>query len=290
MDALDQMRSFVRIVDAGSLSGAARGRGLSLAAVSRQLAALEDDLGATLIVRSTRRLQVTPSGRRWYGHCARLLRELDDARADVAETTEPRGTVVVSAPVTLGLAHVAPRLAQLARRHPHLEIDLRLEDQVVDLIGDAVDIAVRGGVAPPDSTSVIAHPVLEFRRVVVAAPSYLRRTGVPRRPADLAQHDGLIQIGPRGPLSRWQFTRGGETCEVTPRVRLRSTAPIVLREWAKQGTGIALISEWLIDGETRDLRRLFADWTTPAVHAWAVHRIELRGAPRIRATLAALAS
>src|SRR5688500_8759274 len=110
MNLTDQMETFVRVVEGGSLSGAARRLGLSLAAVSRQLAALEDDLGTRLVLRSTRRLQVTPSGQRWYQHCVRLLRELEDARADVADAREPRGAVVVSASITIGSWHVVPRL------------------------------------------------------------------------------------------------------------------------------------------------------------------------------------
>jgi DNA-binding transcriptional LysR family regulator len=286
MDLVEQMKTFVRIVETGSLSAAARGRKLSLAAVSRQLSALEADLNATLVVRSTRRLHVTPTGQRWHAHCARLLRELDDARADVADSPEPRGTVVISAPVTLGLVHVAPRLERLARRYPHVACELRLEDHVVDLVADAVDIAVRAGVMPPDSAGVIAHPLVEFRRFAVASPAYLRRRGVPRHPRELANHDGLIQLTPHDRLTSWTFERAGERCEGRPRTHLQSTAPIVLREWARAGAGIAFLGSWLADDT---LRMLFPEWSSPPLRAWALHRVELRGAPRIRAVLEALA-
>src|SRR6185295_1319223 len=134
MDLVDQMRTFVRVVDTGSLSAAGRGRGLSLAAISRQLAALEDDLDTSLLVRTTRRLQITPSGRRWYEHCVRMLHQLEDARADVADRGDVRGTVVISAPITLGREYVVSRVDQLVRAHPRLEVELRLEDQVIDLV------------------------------------------------------------------------------------------------------------------------------------------------------------
>src|SRR3954468_15866246 len=179
MDFLQQMRTFVAVIDAGSLSAAARNRRLSLAAVSRPLDALEADVGAKLALRTTRRLQITASGQRWYAHCTRILRELEDARADVAEGGAVRGAVVISAPITLGLALVVPRLHALARDNPRLEVDLRLEDHAVDLVGDGVDIAVRAGLAPPDSTSIVAHPMPSFTRVAVAAPSYLARRGTP---------------------------------------------------------------------------------------------------------------
>lgn len=287
MDRIDQMETFVRVVEAGSLSAAARRLSLSLAAVSRQLSALEAELGATLILRSTRRLQVTPSGQRWYQHCLRLLRELDDARAEITEAHEPSGSLVISAPFTLGLWHVVPRLERLARRHPRLEIDLRLEDHVVDLLGDAVDVAIRGGIAPPDSASIIAAQIAEFRRIPVAAPSYLRRRGTPRHPRELAHHDALMQ---RSPTASWRLERGAEVCEVTPRARLRSQAPLVLRDWALAGAGVALLPEWLVAETPAGLRRLLDGWTTAPIKAWALHRIELRGSVRIRAVMDTLAA
>lgn len=288
MDLFDQLRTFVRVVEAGSLSAAARTRKLSLAAVSRQISALEEDLRTTLIVRTTRRLQLTHNGRRWYEHSTRLLRELDDARADVAESGEVRGSVVISAPITLGLSHVVPRVEALARKHPRLDVDVRLEDQVIDLVGDEVDIAVRGGITPPDSASVIAHPLLEFRRVLAAAPAYLSRSGTPKHPRDLERHDCLVQRNLAAAFTRWQLERDGETVEVTPRARLSSTAPVVLRDWAVSGAGIALLPEWLVP-PGRSLRRILDGWASPSIRAWALHRIEVRAAPRIRAVVAALA-
>ncbi len=286
MDLVDQMTTFVRVVEAGSLSAAARRLSRSLAAVSRQLGALERELGAPLLVRSTRRMQITPAGQRWYQHCVRMLRELEEARLDVADTRKPAGRVVVSAPFTLGLWWVVPRLEQLARTHPGLDLDLRLEDQVVDLVGEGVDVAVRAGVALPDSTSIVATRVTEFRRVAVAAPSYLARRGTPKHPRELARHDGLVQTHS---FATWRFERGDESVEATPRVRMRCQAPQALREWALAGAGIALLPEWLVAG-TRGLQRLFEPWTTAPIRVWMLQRIELRGSARVRAVIDALAS
>ncbi len=287
MNLLDRMATFVRIVDGGSLVAAARASRLSQAAVSRQLAALEAELGVRLIVRSTRRLQITEEGRRWYDRCVRLLRDLDDARAEVGGEGEPRGRVVISAPITVGMAHVVPRLDRLARRYRQLELDLRLEDQVVDLVGDAVDVAVRAGIAPPDSASVVAHLLLRFHRVLVAAPAYLRRRPRPRHPRDLAHHDALLLSLGRGAPAAWRFTRGDDVCEVEPRARLCCNAPLALRDWAVAGAGVTLLPGWL-RGTDRELIELLPEWATPAVPIWALHRVELRGAPRIRAVIAAL--
>lgn len=291
MDLFEQMRTFTRVVEAGSLSAAARDRGLSLAATSRQLGALEAELGATLIVRTTRRLQITEPGRRWYEHCVRVLASLEDARADVAERGAVRGTVVISAPITLGVACVVPRLERLAREHPRLVVDLRLEDHPIDLVADNVDVAVRGGLAPPDSPSVIAHDLGAFRRVAVAAPAYLARRGTPKHPSELARHDILVQHGLSSTFSAWRFVRGDELVEVRAEGRLHSTAPMVLRDWAAAGAGIALLPQWLVPkGRAAPLRRILPEWTTPEIGSWALHRIELRGARRIRVTVEALSA
>ncbi|MEJ7596999.1 MAG: LysR family transcriptional regulator [Kofleriaceae bacterium] len=282
MDLLDQMRTFVRIVDGGSLSSAARGRRMSVAAVSRQLAALEAELAAPLIARSTRRREVPPRGRRWYEHCVRLLRELEAARDDVAESPEPRGTVTVSAPVALGIVYVVPRLERLARKYRRLELELRLEDHLVDLVGEAVDLALRIGPARPDSTAIVARPVFEFRRQAVASRAYLRRRGTPRHPRELAQHDGLIQLG----AAPWRFVQGDEVHELAAPARLRSSAPIALRDWALAGAGIAFLPAWLVSDT--DLVTVLPGWSTPAVHVWALQRVAQRAATRVRAVLDAL--
>lgn len=283
MDLLDQMTTFVRVVETGSLSAASRRLRRSLAAVSRQLSALEQELGAPLLVRSTRRMQITPAGQRWYQHCVKLLRELEDARADVADTRKPGGRVVISAPFTLGLWWVVPRLERLAREHPQLEIDLRLEDQVVDLVGEGVDVAVRAGIVPPDSTSIVATRITDFRRVAVASPSYLKSRGTPKHPRELARHDALVQTQA---FTGWSFEKAGERVEIEPHVRMRCQAPQALHDWALAGAGIALLPEWL--AHTRGLQRLLDGWQTPEIRVWTLQRIELRGAARLRTVIAAL--
>lgn len=292
MDLLDRMATFVRIVEAGSLSAAARDRGLSLPAVSRQLGALEDELGAPLVARTTRRLHVTDAGRRWYEHCVRLLRDLEEARADIAASGEVRGALSVSAPISLGARCVVPRLPDLAARHPALVIDLRLEDRVVDLLGDGVDVAVRGGVALPDSAVVLAHPLFTFERVAVASPAYLRRRGSLAHPADLARHAALLQRGPAGTAQTWTLLCAETRHDAAVRGPLSCNAPLVLRQWAVEGAGVALLPDWLVaaDLATGALRRVLPEWSSPRIHCWALTRADLRGSPAVRALLDALAT
>src|SRR3954469_23512064 len=164
MDLFAQMMTFVRVVEGKSLSAAARAQRLSLPAISRQLAALESELGVKLVVRSTRHLHPTEAGQRWYEHCRRVLRDIETARHDVRGDARVRGRVVVSASLTFGAAVIVPRLPKLAEEHPELVIDLRLEDQLVDLVGEGVDLAVRAGSPPPDSSAFIAHPIFSMCR------------------------------------------------------------------------------------------------------------------------------
>ncbi len=290
MDLLARMATFVRIVDGKSLSAAARAQRLSLAAVSRQLRALEDELGASLIVRSTRKLHVTDAGRQWYTHCVRVLRELDEARATIGSTGSVRGTLVISASLTFGTIVIVPQLARLVERHPHLVIDLRLEDQLVDLVGEGIDVAVRAGSPPPDSTAYVAHPIFSMDRILVAAPRWLRKHGTPREPAQLARHACLVQVTPAGAIVRWQLRCGSDDETVEVRGHVRSNAPVALRDLAVDGGGIAYLPDWLVEADLAAgrLHRVLPAWASSSHTAWAIYRAELRGAPRLRAFLEAL--
>jgi DNA-binding transcriptional LysR family regulator len=295
MDQLAQMATFVRIVDGHSLSAAARSQRLSLPAVSRQLRALEAGLGASLIVRSTRRLHVTDAGRRWYAHCVRILRELEEARATVSDDRSVRGTVLVSASFTFGMTVIVPLLARLAERHPHLTVDLRLEDRLVDLVAEGVDVAVRAG-SRPDSTAFVAHPLFAMPRVLVASPRWLRAHGAPREPSQLVRHPCLVQITPAGVQIRWQLRRDRGRDEpadeqtVDVRGPVRSNTPSALRQLALDGAGIAFLPDWLVadDLARGRLRRVLPDWSSAPIMSWAIHRAEQRGVPRIRAFIEAL--
>src|SRR5262249_16848486 len=142
-------------------------------AVSRQLSALEESLGVILLLRTTRCITVTKEGRLYYEHCLRVLREVEVAKESIHEANIGRGLLTVTAPVTFGLARIKPDLPGFLSQPPTLSVDLRLEDRVVDLIADGIDIAIRVGSESPKSSSLIAHTLLRYRRVVVASPGYL---------------------------------------------------------------------------------------------------------------------
>jgi DNA-binding transcriptional LysR family regulator len=291
MDLLAQMATFVRIVDGQSLSAAARRLRLSLPAVSRQLTALETELGTPLVVRSTRRLHVTEAGQRYYAHCLRVLREIEDVKDDLRGDGRVRGTLVVSASLTYGSLVIAPKLPALVDRHPGLAIELRLEDQLVDLVGESIDVAIRAGTPAPDRTDVVAHPIATMDRILVASPRLLRRHPSPRGPADVEAMPKVVQVTPAGALVPWVLVRDAETVTLSVRDgRLRSNAPVTLRDLAVGAAGVAYLPTWLVadDLAAGRLKRVLPAWASRPLPAFALFRTELRGAPRLRAFLEVL--
>jgi DNA-binding transcriptional LysR family regulator len=280
MDLLETMRTFVRVVEAGGLSAAARQLHRSPASVSRQLAALEQHAGASLLARNTRTSTLTEAGRAWHELATRILRELEEARY---ARRGVEGGLVVSAPVSLGLAHICPHLPALLERHPTLRVDLRLEDRLVDLVGEAIDLAVRAGIPPPDSPSLVARPLFTYRRKLVAAPRYIARKGSPASAEALRSHDLVVHLGaaPNG----WELQHGARRLRIEAQAKFRSNAPLALLDAALHGAGIALLPDWLADEhvEAGRLRVLLPEWESEEVQVYALHRTELRGAPRVRA-------
>jgi len=285
MDLLEKMATYVRVVEAGSFSAAAKQLRISPAAVSRQITTLEDELRIPLLRRTTRRMSITPSGRTYYERCLRVLREVDDAQA-IGRTSATEGVLSISAPVTFGLACVVPHLSSFMAAHPGLRVDLRLEDRLIDLALEGVDVAVRVGSVLPDRTDVIAHELMSFRRVLVASPTYLKRHGEPRTPAALAKHNALAYPFADA-LDSWTLVGTEREARVRLNVVFRSNAPSALRALAIDGIGIAMLPAWFVEDETERgaLRIVLPGWETEPVTVHALHRREQRGAARIRALI-----
>ena len=211
MDKLKAMTTFVQIADAGSLSAAARQHGQSLPAVVRSLAALEGELGVRLFNRTTRRISLTDEGRQYLQSCRGVLAALHDAEAALKdEANEPAGQLVITAPVLFGQHYVAPAVTTLLQRHPQLRCRLWLLDRVVNLLEEGMDIGVRIG--PLDDSSLIARPVGQVQRMVVASPAYLHRVGIPDHPRQL-QHAQCLGFLSTGPLW-WRFAEAGRSFSV----------------------------------------------------------------------------
>jgi DNA-binding transcriptional LysR family regulator len=284
MDLLSRARTFVRIVEAGSLSAAARSSRLSLPAVSRQVQTLEQELGAKLLQRTTRSLRLTDAGRRFHEHATRLVREADAALASVHESRAVRGPVVVSASVTLGILRIVPGLSSLLRQHPELELQLRLEDRSADLVSEGVDIAVRAGMELPSSTGLVAVPLARFERHLVASPAYLRRSGTPKNVAALAGHVAVLGTESSG---EWSFLEAGEEARVSMRPSLRVSTLLAVREAVLADLGLALLPNFVVASQLASgaLKSLLPSAKSTPVTSHALYRVEQRGTPRLQAVL-----
>lgn len=203
MDKLRAMASFVRIVDGGSLTAAATALGTSLPSMVRTLAALERELGATLLTRTTRRMHLTDDGRRYLERCRAILAQVHEAEEALhARRAAPQGRLGVTASELFGRRYVAPLMTEFLRQHRDVTGELLFVDRVVNLIDEGVDAAVRISHLP--DSSLVAIPLGRVRRVVCASPAYLRAHGVPRRPDDLSAHR-CVRFTGVAPHAEWTF-------------------------------------------------------------------------------------
>ena len=229
-DRLQQLALFVRTVETGSFSRAAREFGLTQPSASRAVAALEERLGVKLIARTTRELSATEAGEALLARARDALAAVEDAENAARGADRLSGVLRVALPSTYGARRIAPLLPAFLERRPLLKIDLMLSDRYENLIAEGADLALRVG-EQPDS-SFVARKLESARRLFVAAPSYLARWGAPKSLADLAGHD-LIGGGPAAPGEQtWAARRNGRTeaTLVEPRVRVRSATGVVACE------------------------------------------------------------
>jgi len=284
MDLLSRARSLVRIVEAGSLSAAARGLGLSLPAISRQVQTLEAELGVKLLVRTTRNLRLTEEGRRFLEHATRLVREADAALESVRPGREVRGPMVLSASVTLGVLRIVPGLTAFLHKHSALQLELRLEDRSVELVSEGVDIAVRAGMALPDSAGLVAQLLASFERHLVGSPAYLRRHGVPKSVPALAGH--VAVLGPDA-SGEWHFAEEAEGTRVIVPPSLRVSTLLGVHAAVLAGLGLAILPDFVVGDALRDgsLKQILPRARLAPVTSHALYRVEQRGMPRIEAVL-----
>jgi len=205
------MQTFVRIVDEGSLTAAARELDSSLPAVVRSLAALEAHLGVRLLNRTTRRVSLTEEGRGYLDSCRQVLAAVESAEAALTdEAGEPSGRLTITAPVLFGQMYVAPAVTRFVRQYDKVRVSVMLADRVVDLLEEGIDVGIRIGQL--DDSSLVAQPVNMVRRMVVASPGYLRRHDTPKHPKDLLQANCVRFSG--GTTSGWTFHDSGRQFNV----------------------------------------------------------------------------
>jgi DNA-binding transcriptional LysR family regulator len=243
MRDVSTMEVFVRTVLCGSLSAAGRELNLTPAAVSYRIARLEDSLGTRLLHRTTRRLRLTEDGTEYFRNAEQIVADIERAEAAISRRNDvPQGTLKLTAPASFGRQHIAPILPKFLRRFPDVHLNFVMTDEMIDLLGEGVDLAIR--ISELKDSGFIARKVAPDYRVVVAAPDYIERYGAPQTPADLAHHNCLM-------LSQQQFWMfngpdGPERIRVAGNFQCNNGE--VIREAALAGLGIALKATWDIAG------------------------------------------
>lgn len=261
-DELELARTFVQVVRSGSQSRAARTLGVDASRVSRALAELEEDLGATLLLRTTRRQRLTDAGEVYLLHAERLIEASQAAREAVAELRGglPRGRLRVSMPVAVGDRMLAPHLPSFHARYPGLRLEIDLSDRNVDLVAGGYDLAIRLGAAPEGYQRV--RKLGRVPIVVAASPDYLARSGALHEPADLAAHN-LIVVGPGSAVREWPFYRGTERAVVHAEPVVQSSGPNLAAQLAVAGMGIVRLPRWVVRAELASgaLLSVLAQWS-----------------------------
>jgi DNA-binding transcriptional LysR family regulator len=235
MDRIDAMQAFIAVADLQGFAPAARKLGLSPSGVTRLIAALEDRLGARLLQRTTRSVTLTDVGARYLERARRILADVEEAEISAqAERMQPSGRLVVSAPIGFGRLHVSPVMSAYLKRYPEVSGELRLSDQMINLVEDGVDLAVRIGHLA--DSSLVARSVGDMRRIVVASKDYLKQRGEPKVPADIAGHD-TIQFG----ASDWHFVEEGREVRVPCAPRFITNSADAAIWHAEQGGGLTRV-------------------------------------------------
>lgn len=248
MDKISAYRTFRGVVEQGSFAGAARHLGLSNAAVSKNVKELEQSVGVQLIMRTTRKMSVTEAGDLYYDHICKILDNIAEADEAVTEMSgEPRGTLKLTAPVSLGLIMVTPLVAAFRREFPKVEISLDLTDEKVDLFERGLDLAIRGGGTLPDS-SLRARKLSNLDRIVCASPEYLAAKPDINDPSDLSAHDCLL-YSRWDRQDRWEFTRkqASRTVQVSGGYTVNNS--MAIRQAVLEGAGVALIPKIMVAGD-----------------------------------------
>lgn len=285
MDRLREIETFVRIIESGSLSAAARALGRSVPTVSKELASLERRLGARLIARTSREQAPTPEGLRFHADALRILADLGEAEAAVGGAARAMaGPIRITAPVAFARRFVAPVLARLSAAHPELRPHLHPTDAIVDLVGDNIDLAFRYGVA--GGPGLVVRRLAANSRIVAAAPSYLATTAPPRSPDDLPTRRMLL-IGSDAGRDQSFIGPGGEQRTVHLKAHLSSTSGEVIHDWALAGLGLEIRS-WLDvadDLATGRLVRVLPDWHAAGADLHAVFPARRHIPERVRRVL-----
>jgi DNA-binding transcriptional LysR family regulator len=233
---IEELQTFVQVADAGGVSPAARRLGVTKSVISRRLLRLETQLGVQLLARTTRGAALTDAGITFREYAARIVAEIEAARDAILPAGELQGRLRIAAPISFGPTHLAPVLAQMARRHPLLNIHTNYSDRTVDLIGEGYDCAIRVGHL--QSSNLIAKRVGSIYGKLVASPEYVKANGAPETPTELLDHQSLMQG-----TESWRFMDGNKIITVNPQGRFKADNPVALVAAAVAGLGLGYLSD-----------------------------------------------
>lgn len=237
----DDLRTFVVVADAGGVSSAARRLGVAKSVVSRRLFRLEAALGVQLLARTTRGAALTEAGAAFRDYAARISAEIDVARETILPEGELRGRLRISAPLTFGPTHIAPVIAEMARRHRQLSIQACYTDRFVDLVAEGYDCAIRIGYLP--DSNLVAKRIGPLSGRLVASPAYVRLHGAPETPEDIIGHEALLQG-----VEPWRFMDGDRVITIRPQGRFKADNGAALATAAVAGLGLACLPADFVDG------------------------------------------
>lgn len=285
MDKFKQLQTFIAVAQRGSLSAVAAAEDVAAAIIGRRIDALEARLGVKLMIRTTRRITLTKEGISFLEDSQRILTDLENAEASVSSGGgHVQGHLRVTAPAGFGRRHVAPLVPAFIAQYPDLTLSLDLTDRVVDMVNEGYDCAVRIGDMP--DSNLISVRLASNRRVVVAAPSYLKQHGAPQTPDDLARHN-CLGFGAGAQQRAWLFQAGKSVRNVRVSGRIDCSDASVLTEWARKGEGLAWRSLWEVGDDLAQgaLVEVLRDHAAPENGIYAVFAQRKHSPARLRAWL-----
>ena len=284
MNRFEDLRTFVTVVESGSFTAAGERLGAAKSAVSRRVAGLEERLGVQLLRRTTRQMNLTDTGSRFYEQATRILADLDEVEASVLQQHgELRGILRVALPLAFGVRHMGAVIDEFSRLHPNVSFDLDLNDRRIDLIEQGIDLAVRIGRL--DDSSLVARHLFDAHTVVCGSPQYFAKHGTPQTPDELRHHRCLVYGNLADPTKWVCRDAAGKTVRVDVPAAMRATSGEFLNVAAMKGLGIA-VQPTFIAGEAiagGTLVPILSDYHWPLTPAYAVYPATRHLSYRVRA-------
>jgi len=284
MDSLTDIAVFVQVVESGSFTVAAERLDISKSVVSKYVTRLEEQLGARLLNRTTRRLSLTEVGRVFYERSRAGLADIKEAKDEVSRLqSEPRGTLRINAPMSFGILHIAPALPEFLKLYPDVTVDMNLEDKKVNVIGGGFDISVRISELP--DSSLVARRLAPCRHTIVATPAYLERYGTPRKPEDLLDHN-IITYRYQESSLEWHFKApDNKLTHVSVSGSMKMNNSLAIREALLKGAGITRTPTFVIGRDIQEGRlvKLFRDYEIFEMTIFLVYPQKRYLSPKVRA-------